>query len=109
MASGLSLFFIAIVFASYAGDTFAFKGKPAKGTRGFIFNLLVGIVNGYLISGTLWYLQDYFKYPITDFGILQLPLTHLGETLANFLPPYVVPPIFWAVLVGVMLIFRVLK
>ena len=109
MAGGLSLFFIAIVFASYAGDTFAFKGKPAKGFRGFLFNLLVGAMNGYLISGTLWYLQDKFNYPITDFGFLQLPLTSTGETLAQFLPPYVVPPIFWAVLVGIMLIFRVRK
>jgi uncharacterized membrane protein YjgN (DUF898 family) len=109
MASGLSLAFIAIIFASYAGDTFAFKGTPAKGFRGFLFNLLVGMMNGYLIAGTLWYLQDYFHYPITDFGILKLPLTQPGETIAGYLPPYVVPPIFWAVLVGVMLIFRVRK
>ena len=109
MATGLSLFFIAIIFASYAGDTFAFKGKPVKGFRGFLYNLLVGAMNGYLISGTLWYLQDYFHYPVTDFGILQLPLTKTGEAIANFLPPYVVPPIFWAVLMGIMLIFRVRK
>ena len=109
MASGLSVFFIAIIFASYAGDTFAFKGKPAKGFTGFLYNLLVGAMNGYLIAGTLWYLQDYFHYPVTDFHILQLPLTTTGEHIANFLPPYVVPPIFWAVLVGVMLIFKVRK
>jgi len=109
MATGLSVFFIAIVFASYAGDTFTFKGKPTRGFRGFIYNMLVGMMNGYLIAGTLWYFQDYFKYPVTDFGILQLPLTSTGEQIANYLPPYVTPPIFWAVLVGVMLIFRVRK
>ncbi len=109
MASGLSIVFIAIVFASYAGDTFSFKGKPAKGLRGAVYNLAVGAMNGYLIAGSLWYFQDYFKYPVTDFGILKLPLTPTGELLANYLPPYVVPPIFWAVLVGIMLIFRVRK
>ncbi len=109
MATGLSLFFIAVIFASYAGDTFTFKGTPAKGFKGFLYTLMVGVMNGYLIAGTLWYLQDYFKYPIADLGILRLPLTPLGETLAGFLPPYVVPPIFWAVLVGIMLIFRVRK
>lgn len=109
MASGLSITFIAIIFASYAGDTFAFKGKPAKGARGFFYNLMVGAVNGYLIAGTLWYFQDYFEYPITDFGMLQLPLTDLGEKIAGYLPPYVVPPVFWAILVGIMLIFRVRK
>ena len=109
MASGLSISFIAIIFSSYAGDTFAFKGKPAKGIRGFIYNLLVGMLNGYLIAGTLWYFQDYFEYPITDFGLLQLPLTPLGETIAGYLPPYVVPPIFWAILTAIMLLFRVRK
>ena len=109
MASGLSLAFIAIVFSSYAGETFSFKGKPAKGLRGFLYNLLVGAVNGYLIAGALWYFQDYFEYPITDFGLLKLPLTPTGETIASYLPPYVVPPIFWAILVGIMLIFRVRK
>jgi hypothetical protein len=109
LAGGFSLLFIGIVFASYAGDTFAFRGKPAKGLRGGFYNLLVGALNGYLIAGTLWYFQDYYHYPVTDFGILQLPLTHLGEQVANLLPPYVVPPIFWAILVAIMLIFRVRK
>lgn len=109
LANSFSLFFIAIVFASYAGDTFAFKGKPAKGLRGSFYNLLVGAMNGYLIAGTLWYFQDYYHYPITDFGILSLPLTNLGEQMANLLPPYVIPPIFWATLVAIMLIFKVRK
>ena len=109
LSSGLSIFFIAIVFASYAGDTFSFPGKPAKGVSGFLYNLLIGALNGYLIAGTLWYFQDYYQYPVTDFGLLQLPLTDLGEHMANFLPLYVVPSVFWAVLVAVMLIFRVRK
>ena len=66
-------------------------------------------MNGYLIAGAPWYFQDYYHYPITDFGILKLQLTHLGEQLANLLPPYVIPPIFWPVLVAVMLIFKVRK
>ena len=109
MASLMSLIFIGSVFASYAGRTFAFPGKPAPGWRGTFYSLLVGMMNGYLISGSLWYFQDYYKYPITDFGLLYLPLTPLGEKMAAFLPPYVVPPIFWAVLVAIMLLFRVRK
>ncbi len=110
LLSGLfSVTFIAIIFASYAGQTFSFRGKPATGLRGFIYNLLVGMINGYLIAGTLWYFQDKYHYPITDFHILHLPLTDLGETLANYLPPYVVPPAFWAILVAIMLLFRVRK
>jgi hypothetical protein len=109
MASGFTLAFVAAVFGSYAGQTFSFPGKPATGLRGFLFNLLVGVMNGYLIAGTLWFFQDKYNYPITDFGLLQLPLTDKGEFIANYLPPYVVPPAFWAVLVGVMLLFRIRK
>ena len=109
LAALFSLAFVAAVFASYAGRTFAFPGKPAAGWKGTFYSLLVGVLNGYLISGSLWYFQDFYHYPITDFGLLKLPLTPLGETLAGYLPPYVVPPTFWAILVGIMLLFRVRK
>ncbi len=109
LSTTLSLAFIAIIFSSYAGETFSFKGKPAKGSTGAIYNLLVGSVSGYLITGTLWYFQDFYRYPIADLGILHLPLTSTGEHIANFLPPYVIPPLFWAILVAIMLIFRVRK
>ena len=109
LASTFTLIFVAVIFASYAGQTFSFPSKPATGFKGFIYNLLVGMLNGYLITGTLWYFQDKYNYPITDFGFLKLPLTETGEFLANYLPPYVVPPAFWAVLVGIMLLFRVRK
>ena len=109
LASLFSLIFIAAIFSSYAGRTFAFPGKAAPGWRGTFYSLLVGMMNGYLIAGTLWYFQDFYEYPITDFKLLYLPLTDLGEKLAAFLPPYVVPPIFWAILVAIMLLFRVRK
>ncbi len=109
LASIFSLTFIGIIFASYAGQTFSFKGSPASGFKGFLFTLLVGMINGYLIAGTLWFFQDNYNYPITDFHLLYLPLTPLGETIANYLPPYVVPPAFWAILMTIMLLFRVRK
>jgi len=109
LASIFSLGFMAAVFASYAGQTLSFPGKPAPGWKGSVYSLLVGVMNGYLISGTLWYFQDYYQYPIADFGLLYLPLTPTGETIAAFLPPYVVPPAFWGFLVAVMLLFRVRK
>jgi len=107
LANLYSVTFIAIIFASYAGETFSLKGKPAPGWRGAVYNILIGAVNGYLVAGTLWYFQDKFHYPSASLGILNLPLTQMGEHLANFLPPYVIPPIFWAVLVTIMLLFRV--
>ena len=114
MAASMSILLIAIVFASYAGETLAFKGQPATGVKGVAIDSLVGLLNGYLVAGTLWYLQDFYQYPIADFKnaagnpiFLDLPLTPFAETMAQFLPPYVVPAMFWAVMVIVMLLARV--
>ncbi len=108
LSSFFSLFFVIVVFASYAGETFTIKGrKKAKGPRVLVLNLLVGLLNGYLVAGTLWYFQDVYAYPVVDFNLLELPLSPLAETVANYLPPYVVPPLFWAGMVMVLLLFRV--
>jgi len=110
VAITFSLFLIAVVFASYAGfNTFAFRGAPQKGFAGFMIGVLVGGLNGYLFGGTLWWLQDIMYYPVVDLGILLLPLTETGEFLAQYLPPYLVPPMFWAVMVMIMLILRIRK
>ena len=110
VAFSLSLFLIFVVFASYAGfNTFAFHGKRMAGFAGFMIAVLVGFLNGYLVSGTLWWLQEINFYPVVDFGVLLLPLTRQGETMAQFLPPYWIPSMFWAVMVMIMLILRVRK
>ncbi|NUQ39596.1 MAG: hypothetical protein HUU23_17790 [Caldilineales bacterium] len=108
----LSVIFISILFASYAGATFTLPGISNR--RNNLLNVLVGLLNGYLVAGTLWYFQDYYRYPVADFTnsageplLLDLPLTPLAENLANFLPPYVVPPLFWAAMVMLLLLFRV--
>ena len=93
--------------SAYAGSTLAFPGEAKKGGAGIIINLLVGLLNGYLVAGTLWWLQDINDYPVAETDILALPLTSWAETFANYLPPYIVPSIFWAVMVVVMLILRI--
>ncbi|HEY54494.1 MAG TPA: hypothetical protein G4N94_13675 [Caldilineae bacterium] len=108
IAISLSLFLIFVVFASYAGfNTFAFRGKPLTGFAGFVIAVLVGLLNGYLVSGTLWWLQEINAYPVVDLGVLVLPLTTPAEFMAHYLPQYLVPSMFWAVMVMVMLILRV--
>jgi len=110
IAITLSLLLISVVFATYAGfNNFSFRGAPQKGFAGFVIGVLVGGLNGYLFGGTLWWLQDITYYPVVDLGILLLPLTNTAETMAQYLPPYLVPPMFWAVMVMIMLILRVRK
>lgn len=85
---------IIVVFISYHGQTLDFPGKPPKGTAGIALNLLAGLVNGYLITGTLWHYLDILGYPVQVFGMFKPPLTSLAETLLQFtlirlFPPYV--------------------
>src|SRR5688572_4926283 len=59
-----SVIFIIIVFGAYSGRTLNFSGSPAPPPQGTLISLLIGLLNGYLIAGTLWYYQDAYNYPI---------------------------------------------
>ncbi len=106
-----TLLFISIVFASYSGRVFAFAsfgGRPAGPPHGVVISLLVGLLNGYLIAGTLWYYQDKFNYPLQRFGLIRLPLTATGEAIVDLLPQRIFDsPVYWMVPVAVLLIFLV--
>lgn len=103
-----SLVFIAIVFSAYSGRTLAFTGKPAPPPQGTILSLLVGLLNGYLIAGTLWYYQDTYNYPIGQWVTFQNQLTDTAQTLVGYLPPALFEsPVYWIVPVAILLIIRV--
>lgn len=102
-----TLFGVAI-FASYAGITFDFQGRPASGPQGVLLSLAVGMLNGYLIAGTLWYYQDLFNYPIQMLGLVELPLTARGAGLVNVLPQNLFEsPVYWMIPVAALLLLRV--
>ncbi len=107
----LSLFysgvFVAIVFAGYAGRTLTFTGRPAPPPQGFLLSLLVGVINGYLIAGTLWYYQHAFDYPF--FQPFDSNFTDRAQKLIAFLPPALFSdnPVYWIIPVAVLLIIRV--
>jgi hypothetical protein len=96
--------FVIIVFASYAGRTFDYGGSRAPPPLGFFFDLGIGLLNGYLVAGTIWYYLDKYKYP---FGEVNLPLTMTAQTLVELLPQRVFPTTYWIVPVALLLILRV--
>lgn len=103
-----SIVFIVIVFSAYAGRTFNFAGTPAPPPQGTLISLLIGMLNGYLIAGTLWYYQHHYDYPIGQFVTFDNNLTDTAETLVNYLPPTLFDnPVYWIVPVAVLLIIRV--
>ncbi|MCB0107038.1 MAG: hypothetical protein KDE53_14055 [Caldilineaceae bacterium] len=102
------ILFIVAVFASYAGITLDFAGRPAPPPQGPLISLAVGLLNGYLVAGTLWYYQQLFGYPLQSLGLIQLPLTARGQAWVELLPQNLFEsPVYWMIPVAVLLIWRV--
>ncbi len=98
--------FLAVVFASYAGKTLDFGGKELPAPEGTIMSLAVGLLNGYLVAGTLWYYANEFNYPFTNVNTTEF--TPLAQAMLNYLPQTVVAnPVAWMVPVGLLILLRV--
>lgn len=103
-----SVIFAIIVFGGYAGRTLAFGGTPAPPPQGTLLSILIGLLNGYLIAGTLWYYQHEYDYPIGQIFTFENNLTETAQTLVEYLPPSLFEnPVYWIVPVAVLLIIRV--
>ncbi len=102
-------FFITIMviatFASYHGETLSFRGKSPGGLTGVFLALLIGLVNGYLVAGTIWFYLQEFGYP---FGLFPTELTLLEENLVEILPLAALSP-FLPFLAVFMVILRVIR
>lgn len=97
--------FVLVVFASYSGITFNYGGKPVTGFMGKLISLGVGLFNGYLVAGTLWYYANLFGYPL---GGVQQPINAQAAAAINYLPQNIFPdPIYWVIPAGILLLLRV--
>lgn len=103
---GISLLaFAGIVFAAYQGETLSFEGSARKGADGFLLSAAVGLVNGYLVSGTVWYYFDAYQYPVK--GLVQAPLSPLAESLLPYLPPSIMGPEVLTGMIALLVLLRV--
>ncbi|NLX35095.1 MAG: hypothetical protein GXY68_00215 [Chloroflexi bacterium] len=73
-------------FISYQGETLSFAGNNPPGTFGLMLGLVLGLVNGYLIAGSLWHFMDRFGYPISWLGFSADRLSPLAGKLVPMLP-----------------------
>jgi hypothetical protein len=104
----MAIAFVATVFASYSGKTVDFQGSPAPPPLGILLSLTVGLVNGYLVSGTLWYYQYKYDYPLQALNIIRLNFDEASPYLINLLPQNLVPsPLYWMLPVALLLLLRV--
>ncbi len=104
---------IAVVFATYAGRTFSFPGAPPRGAEGTFFNIIVGLVNGYLFTGTLWYYLHKYDYPyLKQWGLFDPTLlTERALHMLRYVPPALFHdhPEFLAAFAGILVILSVRK
>ncbi|RME56336.1 MAG: hypothetical protein D6790_14840 [Caldilineae bacterium] len=108
LSSVYLLFFVVAVFAGYAGQTITFAGKPLPPPRGTILTLVVGFINGYLIAGTVWYYQDAYGYPLSQFGLLKPEFSPVAQALIQVLPQNLMPSSsLWMIPIAVLLLIRV--
>jgi hypothetical protein len=79
--------FLGIVYISYQGITLIFRGNPPKGPMSTLLSLVVGLVNGYFVSGTVWWYVHASGYPFGMVDATQLSAS--AQRLVQYLPPKV--------------------
>ena len=97
--------FVVIIFAAYQGETLAVEGRSAHGPEGAVLSLALGLINGYLVAGTLWYFLDHYKYPVGS--LFKPPLSPLAEAIIPYLPPNVLGPAALLALIALMVLLRI--
>lgn len=79
--------FVAAVFANYSGKSLNLGGTQAKPPVGTYISILVGLMNGYLVAGTLWYYQALYDYPLKFFGRgFEQPFSATAQVMVELLP-----------------------
>jgi hypothetical protein len=96
-------FFLSIVtFISYQGLGLIFPGSGKK----WFLSLLVGILNGYLYAGSVWYYLDWANWPI---GLVVPKYTAFYEFAVQLLPPAIFGWQYFILVAVAMLLLRVVK
>lgn len=98
--------FLAIVYISYQGVTLVFRGTPPRGPMSPLLSLAVGLLNGYFITGTVWWYVHANGYP---FGLVDAgQLSASAQRLVQYLPPRVFEA-HPAYLVGLLVLLLILS
>ncbi len=96
------------MFIAYQGYVIKYPGNEPGGIQGFLLSLMVGAINGYLISGSLWYYVNQYQGAVRQLGLLQGNYSPLAQKLIQVLPPTVLNP-YLPFLLVFMVILLVIK
>jgi uncharacterized membrane protein required for colicin V production len=106
-----------ITYIAYEGVTLKFPIKEMKGIAKGLFGLPGGLLNGYLVVGTIWDVSNqanYFGFKVAfgstgDFIAISDSLTPLGKALVQYLPVTFVNEYVMLVLGMILLLAIILK
>jgi uncharacterized membrane protein required for colicin V production len=97
-------------FLAYHGrETLKFGFRDPPGVGGAILGWLVGVLNGYLIFGTIWYYLWRLDYPIQRYAWFEAKFTELALNLVNFLPQNLLSGVVLSGLALVLLWWKILR
>ena len=99
---------LGVMYIAYQGYVIKYPGNEPKGMQGTLLALMVGLINGYLFVGSLWYYIDKYKQPLQALGIIQGEYSALAQKLLKVLPPELLSP-FLPFLVVFMIVLLVIK
>jgi hypothetical protein len=93
------VFLIFIAFISYQGEVFRYPGT----TSNSFISWLVGLLNGYLLVGSVWYYLAQAQWPL---NLVKPPFSVLYDAIYTILPPAIFK---WPVILAVILIMVILR
>ena len=99
---------LGVMYVAYQGYVIKYPGNEPRGMQATLLGLMVGLINGYLFVGSLWYYIDKYKQPLQTWGIIQGDYSALAQKLMKILPPDLLGP-FLPFLVVFMIILLVIK
>ena len=77
-----------------------------RAPEGTILSLLIGLLNGYLVAGTIWYYANLYGYPFMNVDTTEFSST--ANFMLTYLPQNVVAnPVAWMVPVALLILLRV--
>jgi hypothetical protein len=87
-----SLVILGTLVVVYVGETLSYSGVWSPGPiLGRVFDVFIGLFNGWLVVGTWWYYSNALNYPVQKLGWFVAPLSALATSLLKWLPQSVIP------------------
>ena len=99
---------LAVMYIAYQGYVIKYPGNDPKGIEGTLLALMIGLINGYLFAGSLWFYLDKYNDLLVRLGLFTGDYSVFAQKMLKVLPPELLSP-FLPFLVVFMIVLLVIK